>query len=200
MTWRRTLTAATVAGTIGATLTPALAQNGSQFREWTPSALADSAVAKPRAACATLVSLTGFEFSISTATVVPASNDAPEYCRVLGLIQPEIRFDVSLPAAWNGRLYMFGNGGYAGESLDAQGRLATARRRAASPSPRPTPDTTRRLNRSAALRAVRRNSSTTHSARCTSRRRRPRRLSARTTKARCGIRTSTAARPAADRV
>ena len=128
MTWRRTLTAATIAGVIGATLTPALAQNSSQFREWTPAALADSTLVKPRAACATLVALTGFEFSISTATVVPASNDAPEYCRVLGLIQPEVRFDVSLPAAWNGRLYMFGNGGYAGESLDAQGRLATARR------------------------------------------------------------------------
>jgi feruloyl esterase len=128
MTWPRTITAGIFAGTIGATLTPALAQNSSQFREWTPSALADSIVVKPRAACATLVALTGYEFSIITATLVPASNDAPEYCRVLGLIQPEIRFDVSLPSAWNGHLYMFGNGGYAGESLDAQERIATARR------------------------------------------------------------------------
>ncbi len=31
-----------------------------------------------------------------------------------GQILPEIRFEVDLPAAWNRRLYMFGNGGYAG--------------------------------------------------------------------------------------
>ena len=33
-------------------------------------------------------------------------------------MQPEVRFEVSLPAAWNGRLYMFGNGGFAGEIAD----------------------------------------------------------------------------------
>jgi hypothetical protein len=86
MTKRKTIIAGIVASTICATLTPVLAQNSSQFRDWTPSALADSMVVEPRAACAALVALTGFEFSISTATVVPASNDAPEYCRVLGLI------------------------------------------------------------------------------------------------------------------
>ena len=39
-----------------------------------------------------------------------------------------MRFDIGLPSAWNGRLYMFGNGGYAGEALDAQGRMNTSRR------------------------------------------------------------------------
>src|SRR6185503_12128727 len=68
------------------------------------------------------------EFAVTTATTVPAASDVPEYCRVSGLIQPEVRFEVTLPAVWNGRLYMFGNGGYAGESLDAPGRLATTRR------------------------------------------------------------------------
>jgi feruloyl esterase len=43
---------------------------------------------------------------------------------VQGLIQPEIRFEVGLPASWNGRLYMFGNGGYAGENLANRGRAA----------------------------------------------------------------------------
>jgi hypothetical protein len=113
---------------IAAALTPVAAQNGSQFRDWNPSVLADSALAKPRAACAALVALTGFEFSISTVTTVPATSEAPEYCRVEGLIQPEIRFEVSLPAAWNGRLYMFGNGGYAGEALNGRGRVTTAQR------------------------------------------------------------------------
>jgi len=37
---------------------------------------------------------------------------------------PEIRFEVNLPASWNSRFYMTGNGGYAGESLDAPQRAA----------------------------------------------------------------------------
>ena len=106
----------------------AIAQNGSQFREWKPAALADSVQVKPRAACATLVALTGYEFSIVTATTVQGAADVPEYCRVIGQIQPEIRFEVALPAVWNGRLYVFGNGGYAGESLEAPGRAINVRR------------------------------------------------------------------------
>src|SRR5262249_50707626 len=104
------------------------AQTNSQFKDWKSSALAAGGDAKPAVACASLVSLTGYEFSVLSATTIAASSDAPEYCRVSGLIQPEIRFEVNLPAAWNGRLYMFGNGGYAGEALDGQGRVATARR------------------------------------------------------------------------
>src|SRR4029453_14166768 len=95
------------------------AQNGSQFRDWKKGGVSDNVQVRPRAACATLVALTGYEFSIVTATTIAATADAPEHCRVIGQIQPEIRFEVSLPAAWNGRLYVFGNGGYAGESLDA---------------------------------------------------------------------------------
>jgi tannase/feruloyl esterase len=107
---------------------PLAAQNGSQFRDWKSTALADTAAFKPREACAALTAMTGGEFSIATAEVVPADADAPEHCRVSARIQPEIRFEVRLPAAWNGRLYMFGNGGYAGESLDSAGRVATAKR------------------------------------------------------------------------
>jgi cytochrome c5 len=55
--------------------------------------------------------------------VVPAEAAAPEFCRVLGQVAPEVRFEVSLPAAWNGRLYMFGNGGFAGESFTAPNRV-----------------------------------------------------------------------------
>ena len=107
---------------------PLSAQNSSQFKDWKSSALADATQTKPRVACASLVALTAYEFSVTSATAIPASADAPEYCRVSGLIQPEIRFEVSLPSAWNGRLYMFGNGGYAGESIEAAGRVATVRR------------------------------------------------------------------------
>jgi len=105
-----------------------VAQNGSQFRDWKASALAGGGAAKPSVACLTLVALTGYEFSVSTATQVAAAGEAPEFCRVTGLIAPEVRFELELPSAWNGRLYMFGNGGYAGENLDAPGRAATAQR------------------------------------------------------------------------
>ena len=93
----------------------ALAQNGSQFNDWKAS----GETWKPRVGCAHLRSLTGYDFTIAAADVVAAGPDAPEYCRVTGQILPEILFEVSLPASWNGRFYMFGNGGYAGESLDA---------------------------------------------------------------------------------
>src|SRR5215471_19345691 len=119
---------AIVIGVAGVGVSTLHAQNSSQFRDWKASALAGGGDAKPAVACASLVSLSGYEFSILSATVIPAASDAPEYCRVSGLIQPEIRFEVNLPVVWNGRLYMFGNGGYAGEALDAAGRVATARR------------------------------------------------------------------------
>src|SRR6185503_10924840 len=60
-----------------------------------------------------------YEFSIITATVMAATADAPEHCRLSGQILPEIRFEVSLPVSWNRRLYMFGNGGFAGEPIDS---------------------------------------------------------------------------------
>ena len=104
------------------------AQNGSQFRDWKDAALADNPRIQPKQTCAALVSQTGYEFSVASAIVVSASGDTPEYCRVVGLIQPEVRFEVNLPASWNGRLYMFGNAGYAGEALDAPQRQGTARR------------------------------------------------------------------------
>jgi hypothetical protein len=105
-----------------------VAQNNSQFRQWKSSAMAGAGETKPAAACASLVTLTGYDLAVSAAAIVPASADAPEYCRVTGLIQPEVRFEIALPSAWNGRLYMFGNGGYAGESLEAQSRVAASRR------------------------------------------------------------------------
>jgi hypothetical protein len=41
---------------------------------------------------------------------VPADGETPEFCRVMGQILPEIRFDVSLPSSWNRRFLMTGNG------------------------------------------------------------------------------------------
>jgi feruloyl esterase len=57
------------------------------------------------------------------AVSVPADGAVPAHCRVTGLLKPEIAFEVSLPAKWNGRFYMIGNGGHAGENLEDLGRV-----------------------------------------------------------------------------
>ena len=54
-----------------------------------------------------------------TAQLIAASGGVPEHCRIRGTIPAEITFDINLPSKWNGRLWMYGNGGYAGESPDA---------------------------------------------------------------------------------
>jgi hypothetical protein len=52
------------------------------------------------------------------ARVVPADATTPQHCRVLGMITPEVAFEVNLPERWNRRFYMTGNGGLAGDALD----------------------------------------------------------------------------------
>jgi len=79
---------------------------------------------EPRKACDTLGQFKSKEIAQITATTVAASATAPAHCRVSGLLSPEIAFEVSLPAKWNGRFYMIGNGGHAGESLEDPGRVA----------------------------------------------------------------------------
>jgi feruloyl esterase len=61
------------------------------------------------------------------ARTVAADGDTPQHCRVSGVLAPEIAFEVSLPTPWNGRLYMIGNGGHAGEDLENPGRVAQRR-------------------------------------------------------------------------
>jgi feruloyl esterase len=99
-----------------------VAQGGGsvQFRDWAqpPSS------AKPGIACPQLLSLTGYDLSLISAELTPATAQAPEHCRVLLMAQPEINIEVNLPTSWNGRFYMFGNGGWAGESFDTPGRVA----------------------------------------------------------------------------
>src|SRR5262245_32861289 len=53
---------------------------------------------------------------------VAAAGTTPAHCRLSGVIAPEIGFEVNLPAKWNQRLYMIGNGGLAGEQPDDQRR------------------------------------------------------------------------------
>jgi pimeloyl-ACP methyl ester carboxylesterase len=86
---------------------------------------ADSSARKPVGACKDLRKLTSLELSVIGAALIPASAVAPEHCRVSLMAQPELNVEVNLPSAWNGRLYMFGNGGWAGEAFDTGGRAAS---------------------------------------------------------------------------
>jgi hypothetical protein len=82
---------------------------------------------RPAQPCAEL-DLRGLDEVVEIAArAVAAEGNTPEHCRVSGVLAPEIAFEVSLPAPWNGRLYMIGNGGHAGESLDDPGRAAQRR-------------------------------------------------------------------------
>ncbi len=89
------------------------------FDQWKDTA----AVRAPKLTCRELRSTTTYDFSVDDAATVAAKDPVPEFCHVQGQIMPEVRFDVSLPRAWNGRLYMFGNGGFAGENLASSGRV-----------------------------------------------------------------------------
>ena len=79
---------------------------------------------EPRKACEALGKFKSKEIAQIAAAMMPATDAAPAHCRVTGLLSPEIAFEVSLPAKWNGRFYMIGNGGHAGEALDDPGRVA----------------------------------------------------------------------------
>jgi len=97
---------------------------GVQFRDWA----APTPTASPVMPCSELRSLTSFELSVISATIIPGTTDAPEHCRVRVMVQPEINIEVNLPTNWNNRLYMFGNGGWAGESFDGAGRVVNRAR------------------------------------------------------------------------
>jgi hypothetical protein len=55
----------------------------------------------------------GAEVKIESSTLGPAMAKQPE-CDVRGTIWPEAKFALKLPAVWNGRFQMVGNGGTAG--------------------------------------------------------------------------------------
>lgn len=95
----------------------AVAQNGQSFSDAARSAVRYS-VASTSAAmtCASVPGLATADTTIISARLMPEADGVPEHCRVTGLIQPEIRFEVNLPSSWNRRFYMHGNGGFAGET------------------------------------------------------------------------------------
>ncbi|HUK34838.1 MAG TPA: tannase/feruloyl esterase family alpha/beta hydrolase [Vicinamibacterales bacterium] len=81
--------------------------------------------AEPRLTCEALqTSFKDNELASLTTRAMPASDGVPAHCRVSGVLKPEIGFEVNLPATWNHRMYMIGNGGLAGEQPDDPRRAA----------------------------------------------------------------------------
>ena len=77
---------------------------------------------EPKTPCAALLRLKTGDVTELRTRVVPAAGVAPAHCRVNGVISPEVGFEVNLPDKWNGRFYMIGNGGHAGQGPDDPGR------------------------------------------------------------------------------
>jgi feruloyl esterase len=67
--------------------------------------------------CAGLASLKLSGARIASATVTPAADGQPAYCRVKGVAATSVGFEVWLPIeGWNGRLLSVGNGGFGGQA------------------------------------------------------------------------------------
>jgi hypothetical protein len=101
-------------------LFPAIVIAQGSFSEADRSAVSYSyACVQKQKSCRELQKFTNADLTILATEIVPAHDGVPTYCRVRGMIAPEIEFRVSLPDTWNRRVYMTGNGGHAGEDLDA---------------------------------------------------------------------------------
>lgn len=109
------MSAAWLCASIATSGEDALAQNGDSFRDASVSSV-DYAAARYSSGvdCAALVSGSNDDFSILAAEVPEDLSGAPPHCRITGVIPAEILFEVNLPLDWNGRFYMYGNGGFAG--------------------------------------------------------------------------------------
>ena len=113
---------------VGATAMLALMSQSASAQAFAAAktSLSDYTKAKlaPRMDCAALNQYAGKELLQINAAAAAATAGVPAYCKVTGVLAPEIAFEVSLPAHWNGRFYMIGNGGHAGESMEDPGRVA----------------------------------------------------------------------------
>ena len=78
-----------------------------------------AAVSAQAADCGAVAKLSLKDTTITSATVVPAANPVPEYCKILGSIRnfprSTILFEVALPTSkWNGKYFFAGGGGFNG--------------------------------------------------------------------------------------
>ena len=70
--------------------------------------------ADPVDTCAELEELELIDLRIGSAERVPDEAGRPAHCRVTGVIETEINFELLLPDEWNGRFLMGGGGGFVG--------------------------------------------------------------------------------------
>jgi hypothetical protein len=121
-TTKLTLIAICSAAMLSMATTPAHGQAFADLK----SALVDYSKSdiEPHKTCEAIGNFKSKDIAMITAATMPADPSAPAHCRVTGLLSPEIAFEVSMPAKWNGRFYMIGNGGLAGEAMDDPGRVA----------------------------------------------------------------------------
>jgi feruloyl esterase len=78
----------------------------------------------PRKACEAIAKFKTKDIAEIHTEGVATVGGVPAHCRVTGVLAPEIAFEVSLPEKWNGRFYMIGNGGHAGENMEDPGRVS----------------------------------------------------------------------------
>ena len=74
--------------------------------------------------CRNLVRLTDLSHAIEPGILVEATEQAPAHCRVRGVINRAIRFEVTLPDDWNGRFMFSAVGGAAGTIGDVTSLLS----------------------------------------------------------------------------
>ncbi|HTO87137.1 MAG TPA: tannase/feruloyl esterase family alpha/beta hydrolase [Thermoanaerobaculia bacterium] len=75
--------------------------------------------------CARLTRLAIRDGLINLAEVIPASDEVPAYCHVVGVVNPAVGFELRLPIdSWNGRLYFIGNIGFGGGVWDTSFAVA----------------------------------------------------------------------------
>ena len=105
-------------------LIPSLA-NAQPFSE-ASSSLSGYTIADfhPNVNCEDLGGLDLQDLVAVSSELIPAQNGIPSHCKVTGMLEPEIAFVVDLPQDWNGRFYMIGNGGHAGDRTDSLRQVA----------------------------------------------------------------------------
>ena len=87
-------------------------------------AAAATAAAPDANSCRDLYRLTDVHHAIEPGISVPATEALPAHCRVRGVINRAIRFEVTMPEDWNGRLMFAAVGGGAGTIGDTTTLLA----------------------------------------------------------------------------
>ncbi len=87
-------------------------------------ATATAAAAPDVNSCRNLYRLTDLQHAMEPGVEVEATDELPARCRVRGVINRAIRFEVTLPEAWNGRLMFAAVGGSAGVIGDTTSLLA----------------------------------------------------------------------------